>query len=116
MQTSVARERLVFTQTVEALFVRGVAGRLSPSALQRLKEGGLDLGRPMLPAYTAEVFTRCIAILAEELCPGSPETPPITSSDSGRSSGWRRPWSVGRRWRWRGWLGRCGHSRPFQKV
>ncbi|MBX5480775.1 MAG: DUF2378 family protein [Myxococcaceae bacterium] len=45
--------RLTFSQTVETLFTRGMGPALPPEAKARLRDDGLDLDRPLLPAYPA---------------------------------------------------------------
>ncbi|QRN98076.1 DUF2378 family protein [Archangium violaceum] len=66
-------ERFVYEHTFEGLFVRGLAGRLSPNVKERLREIGLDLDRKLLPAYSVETWTRSVAIAIEALYPGEPE-------------------------------------------
>ncbi|MCY1073881.1 DUF2378 family protein [Archangium lansingense] len=66
-------ERLVYEHTFEGLFVRGLAGRISPAVKERLRRAGLDLERKLLPAYPFETWVRCVAIVAESLYPGEPE-------------------------------------------
>jgi uncharacterized protein (TIGR02265 family) len=65
--------RFVYEHTFEGLFVRGLAGRLSPKVKERLREAGLDLDRKLLPAYSVETWARCVAIVSEALYPGEPE-------------------------------------------
>ncbi|HZH13711.1 MAG TPA: DUF2378 family protein [Archangium sp.] len=62
-------ERLVYEHTVEGLFVRGLARRISPAVKQRLRQAGLDLEGKLLPAYPFETWARCVAIAAEALYP-----------------------------------------------
>ncbi len=66
-------ERLVYEHTFEGLFVRGLAGRLSPKVKERLREVGLDLDRKLLPAYSVETWARSVAIVIEVLYPNEPE-------------------------------------------
>lgn len=63
-------ERLVFAHTVEGLFGRGLVGRISPQLKEQLRRAGLDLDRPLLPAYPLETWSRCISLAAEALYPG----------------------------------------------
>lgn len=66
-------ERLVFPPIVEGLFVRGLNGRVTYSLKEQLRNEGLDLDRPLLPAYPLEVWTRCVALTAKALHPEEPE-------------------------------------------
>lgn len=65
-------EQLVFPQTLEALFVRGLAGRLNAEAKAELRALGLDLDRPLLPAYPADVLVRGTELAARHCYPGKP--------------------------------------------
>nr|WP_228530592.1 MULTISPECIES: DUF2378 family protein [Myxococcaceae] len=68
-----ADEQLIFPQTVEGLFVRGLASKMSPELKGRLREEGLDLERPLAAGYPAERFARWVRIASEVLYPGLPE-------------------------------------------
>jgi uncharacterized protein (TIGR02265 family) len=63
-------ERLVFSHTVEGLYQRALGGRIDSACLGRLRDIGLDLGRPLLPAYPFDVWMKSIAIVAENVFPG----------------------------------------------
>jgi uncharacterized protein (TIGR02265 family) len=65
-----ADELLVFEQTIEAVFVRGLHGRLSSACKARLRQAGLDLDLKLRPAYPFESWMRFLRIAAEELYPG----------------------------------------------
>ncbi len=67
-----ADELLVYEQTIEALFVRALGGRLTPECRARLHEAGLDVDQNIKPAYSFESWMRFIRIAAEELYPGEP--------------------------------------------
>ena len=57
-------------RAVEALFGRGL-GRPLPSRLhRRLREVGVDLSRPLLPAYARRTIEDALEVAAEELAPG----------------------------------------------
>jgi uncharacterized protein (TIGR02265 family) len=60
-------ERLVYEHTMEGLFVRGLAGRVSPSLKERLRTVGLNLDRRLLPAYPFETWCSCVRLTAELL-------------------------------------------------
>jgi uncharacterized protein (TIGR02265 family) len=62
------RERLIFTHTVEAMFVRGIGARMTPRLRARLAEARLDLDR-LLPAYDYPTWERTLALAVEELFP-----------------------------------------------
>jgi len=62
-------QKLVYEQTIEGLFQRGLKERLSPRLLLRLKEAGLDLRARLLPAYPFDDWCRFVQIAAEELYP-----------------------------------------------
>lgn len=66
-------ERLVFDQTVEGLFVRGIGPKITPALKQQLKQAGLDLDKRLLPAYPVDVWERCLGLAAKSLHPGKPE-------------------------------------------
>lgn len=67
-------ERLVFDQTVEGLFVRGLGNRVTPALKQQLKQAGLDLDKRLLPAYPVETWERCVGLTAKSLHPEQPES------------------------------------------
>ncbi|HYI02408.1 DUF2378 family protein [Hyalangium sp.] len=67
-----ADELLVYEQTIEALFVRALGGRLSPECRARLREAGLDVTQKLKPAYPFRAWMTFIRIAAEELYPGMP--------------------------------------------
>jgi uncharacterized protein (TIGR02265 family) len=63
-------ERLVFAHTVEGLFRRGLSGRISPELKEQLRQAGVDLDRPLMPAYPLETWLRCVSLTAQALYPG----------------------------------------------
>jgi uncharacterized protein (TIGR02265 family) len=70
---------LVFSQALEGLVVRGLPGGASPELKAKLRAVGVDLDKPLLPAYPRETWARCIALCAEAMYPGEP-----------RESAWQR--------------------------
>lgn len=64
-------ERLVFSQSVEALLIRGVGARMTPQLEDRLRRVGIDLRR-LLPAYSQETWERAVEVVAKELYPDLP--------------------------------------------
>lgn len=59
------QERLVFGQVVEGLVKHGLKGRLTPALSARLRSEGLDLERPILPAYPVELWVRCLHAIVD---------------------------------------------------
>jgi uncharacterized protein (TIGR02265 family) len=70
---AVMAERLVFDYAIEAFFLRGLAGQVTPRLKTRLREVGLDLDQKLLPAYPFEAWRRCLELTASELFPALPE-------------------------------------------
>jgi uncharacterized protein (TIGR02265 family) len=67
------QEKMVFDQTLEGLFVRGLEGRVTPTLRTHLKEVGVDLDRKLLPAYPFETWCSCVRLVVRELYSGTPE-------------------------------------------
>jgi uncharacterized protein (TIGR02265 family) len=65
-------ERLIFSASVEALLLRGVAGKITPRLDQQLRELGIDLSRPLLPAYPSATWQKAVDLVAQEVHPGVP--------------------------------------------
>jgi uncharacterized protein (TIGR02265 family) len=65
-------DRRVLVQAVEGLLRHGVGERVTPRLRERLRQVGLDLDRPLLPAYPTEQWLHCLHIIVEELYPGLP--------------------------------------------
>jgi uncharacterized protein (TIGR02265 family) len=66
-------QRLIFAQAVEGLFLRGLVGRLTPALKAQLREVGVDVERPLLPAYPWAVWARGVGVVAAALHPGEPD-------------------------------------------
>lgn len=62
-------EQLVFGPTLEGLYLRGLSGKLSASLIQQLRALGLDLEKPLLPAYPRAVVNAAITLTAKTLYP-----------------------------------------------
>jgi uncharacterized protein (TIGR02265 family) len=62
-------ERVVFAAVVEGLVRHGLQGKVSPRLRERLRQQGLELDRPLLPAYPVEMWSRCLRVMAEESFP-----------------------------------------------
>jgi uncharacterized protein (TIGR02265 family) len=67
------QERLVYEHTMEGLFVRGLAGRVTPGLKDRLRAVGLNLDRRLLPAYAFETWCSCVRLAAQLLLADLPE-------------------------------------------
>lgn len=67
-----ADELLVFEQTLEALFLRGLQGRMTADCKARLRQAGLDLDQKLRPAYPFDAWMAFLRITAEELYPELP--------------------------------------------
>lgn len=65
-------QRLVYVQVVEGLLQHGLHGRVTPRLKQRLRQVGIDLDRPLLPAYPVPLWTHCLSVIIEETYPGLP--------------------------------------------
>lgn len=64
---------LVFQHAVEGLFLVGLKGQVTPPLQARLREAGLDLSRPLLPAYPRAAWNHFIQVTAETLWPTEPD-------------------------------------------
>lgn len=62
-------EQVVFEQTMEGL-LRAIRPRMTQPCKARLKAAGLNLDAPLLPAYSFEVWMKCLLASAEETWPG----------------------------------------------
>lgn len=62
-------EQLVFGPTIEGLFVRGLKDKVPPALVNQLKELGLDLTKPILPAYPRTVVNAAVLLTAKTLYP-----------------------------------------------
>jgi uncharacterized protein (TIGR02265 family) len=62
-------QRLHFEQVVDGLWFRALKPRISPSLRAALKEKGLDLDKPLEPAYPAEKMHEWVALTAAQLYP-----------------------------------------------
>jgi uncharacterized protein (TIGR02265 family) len=61
------KERLVFDQTLEGLFIRGLSGQVTPGLKNHLRGVGVDLDRKLLPAYPFPIWCSCVRVAAREL-------------------------------------------------
>ncbi len=61
--------KLVFNQTIESLFQRALKDSMAPALKAELKASGLDLDKPLDPAYPAESVNRWFALAAKHTFP-----------------------------------------------
>lgn len=64
-----ADELLIFEQTIEALFLRALHGRLTPECKAKLRQAGLDVDQKLRPAYPFDAWMKFLRIASEELYP-----------------------------------------------
>ncbi|MFP2928402.1 DUF2378 family protein [Pyxidicoccus sp. 3LG] len=65
-------EKLIFAQSVEALFVRALGPHLTREGRQQLKAVGLDLSEPLRPHYTGDQWRAFIRVAARDVFPSLP--------------------------------------------
>jgi uncharacterized protein (TIGR02265 family) len=66
-------ERLVYASVVEGLLRHGLrAGERTPRLTARLRQIGVDVERPLLPAYPVTTWFHCMWAVIEEVYPGLP--------------------------------------------
>ncbi|MGZ3456918.1 MAG: DUF2378 family protein [Archangium sp.] len=71
MFSTLATEKLVFAQSVDALFVRALGPHLTREGRRRLKEVGLDLSEPLRPAYALEQWKGFLRVAASDAFPAA---------------------------------------------
>jgi uncharacterized protein (TIGR02265 family) len=64
-------EKLLFAQSVDALFVRALGPHLTREGRRRLKELGLDLNEPLRPAYPLEQWKAFLRVAASDVFPAA---------------------------------------------
>ncbi len=65
---------LVFSHVVESFFLRVMKEKLTPSLTQKIKTVGIDLGKPLDPAYKLAVMEDALELVALELFSHLPRT------------------------------------------
>lgn len=65
-------ERLVFSNSVEALLLRGVGNKMTPELEEGLQGLGFDLRKPLLPAYPLDKWQDAVDLVARSLYPDLP--------------------------------------------
>jgi uncharacterized protein (TIGR02265 family) len=63
---------LVFAQTFEGLFHRAYKGQVTPALRERMRAHGVDLDRPLQPAYPVEAWNAALLETARALHPDLP--------------------------------------------
>jgi uncharacterized protein (TIGR02265 family) len=85
----VQTEQVVFENTVRAL-LDAVGGRLTPAAREELRVAGLDLSRPLLPAYPAAQWAKQLHIVARAVFPDASPSEGLRQLGWHVIGGWRR--------------------------
>lgn len=62
-------ERLNFPNSIEAVVNHVLEGKVTPKLKELLRAEGVDLDRPLRPAYPADAWSRCLQHIALELFP-----------------------------------------------
>lgn len=65
-------DKLVFEQTIDGLYARGLGRRVTPELKARLRALGMDLDGKLLPAYPFETWMKALEATAELLYPELP--------------------------------------------
>lgn len=63
---SIPENPVVFAQSVESLYKRGLDGKVSPTLEQKLRGVGIDLAKPLLPAYPFPTWNNALLVTAQE--------------------------------------------------
>ena len=71
MTSALSTEKLIFAQSVDALFVRALGPYLTRDGRRRLKEVGLDLSEPLRPAYALEQWKTFLRVAASDIFPAA---------------------------------------------
>lgn len=66
-------DKVVYSQTVEGLFVRALDHKLSATCKAELKAVGIDLDAPLRSTYPAEAWGQGLQVVRRHLYPASPE-------------------------------------------
>ncbi len=81
--TPVPEVELVFEQAIEGLFKMALRPRMTEQLEARLLQAGLDLSRPLRPAYPRAEWNDFVRIAAESLWPG--KSPEVAYRELGRA-------------------------------
>jgi len=63
---------MTYGSVVEGLLQHGLGGQLSPELKARLRLIGVDVERPLLPAYPVKLWEHCLWAIIEDVYPGLP--------------------------------------------
>lgn len=66
-------ERLEFGPAISGLFIDTLGKEITPSIRAALKAEGVDLDKPLLPAYPAKTFEKSVRIVSRSLYASLPE-------------------------------------------
>lgn len=64
--------KLIFDTAIEGLFLKALAGRLTPALVVELRRAGVDVEKPLLPAYPFEVWHAALHATVQALWPALP--------------------------------------------
>lgn len=64
--------QVVFSHSVESVFSRALGGEVPPALQDRLRKLGLDLSKPLLPAYPVPVWNQVLELTVATISPGEP--------------------------------------------
>jgi uncharacterized protein (TIGR02265 family) len=67
------KDRYIYGNSVEALFVQALGERMTNRCRNTLREAGLDLSKDLRPMYPVEDYERFVRIAREELFPYDPD-------------------------------------------
>jgi uncharacterized protein (TIGR02265 family) len=67
-----ASESVVFSHTAESLFLEVLKGEVTPALSDELKRLGLDLSKPLRPAYPVPVWNAVLEATSRALYPSDP--------------------------------------------
>jgi uncharacterized protein (TIGR02265 family) len=70
MTSKAPESRLFWGHTLDAMFVRAFPPAAVPGLVARYRALGLDLERPLLPAYDYAIWRQCLAAQREAVLPG----------------------------------------------
>jgi hypothetical protein len=83
-------ERLVYASVVEGLLRHGLQGQLTPRLKERLRQIGVDVDRPLLPAYPVPLWFYCLRAIVDEVYPGQPLEPAFRDLGTRMTEGYGR--------------------------
>lgn len=66
-------QRLEFGPSISGLLIDTLGSEVTPELKASLRAEGLDLDRPLLPAYPAALYVKCLRIVARALWPTETE-------------------------------------------